>query len=249
MLCFLYGKKNNSYNCGQQINYGFNTMPKLTVFFKDKEIGSYKFGEGMARIGRDETNDIIIDSLAIAPVHAVFVFRSDGCTVKQLNDNFTVSLNGRTIKESALQHRDGVIIGKHRIVYTTEETTPEELVRMKKPFANDAQEQLHETLPEPGPDNEDVFKTGPELPHANLQIMDGENIGKVIPIRKTMVQVGRSGSGIIVISKRKDGYFASTLENTGTITVNDQPLSNKIVKLNDNDLLSINDIVLQFFLS
>ncbi|MGZ8188568.1 MAG: FHA domain-containing protein, partial [Methylosarcina sp.] len=87
------------------------------------------------------------------------------------------------------------------------------------------------------------------LPSANLQILNGENIGKIITIRKKILQIGRSGSGIIVITKRKDGYFVSILENIGTITLNDAPINDSSLKLNNNDILVINNRTLQFFLN
>jgi hypothetical protein len=85
------------------------------------------------------------------------------------------------------------------------------------------------------------------IPAATLQVMDGENIGKILSLKKAMTRLGQSGSGVIVISKRKDGYFVSVLENTGNIMLNNVLLNDSAVKLNDNDILVIYDISLQFF--
>jgi hypothetical protein len=62
-----------------------------------------------------------------------------------------------------------------------------------------------------------------------------------------MTRLGQSGSGVIVISKRKDGYFVSVLENIGNILLNNMLLNDSTVKLNDKDVLVINDTSLQFF--
>jgi len=70
-------------------------MAKLTVFFKDKAIHSGLFEHGIVHIGRDETNDLTIDSLAVAPAHAVIIIRADDCTIKQLNDEFPLIVNGK----------------------------------------------------------------------------------------------------------------------------------------------------------
>jgi hypothetical protein len=85
------------------------------------------------------------------------------------------------------------------------------------------------------------------MPAANLQVMDGENIGKILPLKKAMTRLGHSGSGVIVISKRKDGYFVSVLENIGNITLNSVLLDDGTVKLNHKDVLVINNTSLQFF--
>ncbi|MDD5412549.1 MAG: FHA domain-containing protein, partial [Methylobacter sp.] len=67
--------------------------------------------------------------------------------------------------------------------------------------------------------------------------------------KKAMTRLGNNGSGVIVISKRNEGYFVSALENIGTITVNNEPLNDQSLKLNNNDILVIDNTSLQFFLT
>lgn len=210
-------------------------MAKLTVFFKDRVIHSDQFEKGIVHIGRDETNDIIIDSLAVAPAHAVIVIRDDGHVVKQMNYDFPLMLNGVKIKEAPLKDNDTISLGKHDILFSTEETvhTSSQIDELDRP-----------PLPQLNQKSDEI-----SLPTANLQILNGENIGKIIAIRKKIMQIGRSGNGIIAITKRKEGYFVSILENIGTITLNDVPINDNSLKLNHNDVLVINNRSLQFFLN
>jgi len=210
-------------------------MPKLTVFFKDKVIHSGLFENGIVHIGRDETNDLIIDSMAIAPAHAVIIIRDDACTVKQLNDEFPLIINGKKTKACNLNDNDTISIGKHDIVFNT--------VKFVAPDASN------------NPIDEDVKLLNQEIdnelqiPAANLQIMNGSNIGKVLQLKKSMTRLGHDGNGVIAILKRKEGYFVSVLENAGTITINNEPLNDKPLKLNMNDVLVVNNTSLQFFLN
>jgi pSer/pThr/pTyr-binding forkhead associated (FHA) protein len=211
-------------------------MPKLTVYFRDKEIESFTFEEGQVRIGRDETNEIQIDSLAIAPVHAVITLNHDVASIRPLQDEFPITVNGEKIKKGVLNDNDMIALGKHHILFKSDNSTSE-----FKPLAETAESEPSLSAP--------LFGIEPELPHGNFQIMDGENIGKIIQIKKTMVQLGRPGQGIVVVTRKKEGYFVSTLENKGSLTVNGIPIENRIVKLSNNDILGINDKSLQFFLS
>jgi pSer/pThr/pTyr-binding forkhead associated (FHA) protein len=213
-----------------------NAMPTLTVYFKDKEIESFTFEEGLIRIGRDETNEIIIDSLAIAPVHAVIALRNGAATIRPLQNEFPITVNGAKTTEGVLNDNDIIALGKHHVLFKNSNS-----VGVFKPFA-----EANENDPPPATL---LFGVEPELPNGNFQIMDGENIGKIIPIKKTMVQLGRPGQGIVVVTRKKEGYFVSTLENKGSLTVNGESIGNKIVKLSNNDILGINDKSLQFFLS
>ncbi|TAK63666.1 FHA domain-containing protein, partial [Methylobacter sp.] len=103
-------------------------MAKLTVFFKDKAIHSGLFENGIVRIGRDETNDLTIDSLAVAPAHAVIVIRDADYTIKQLNDEFPLIINGEKIKTCNLNNNDTISLGKHDIIFNTTESVLNSLI-------------------------------------------------------------------------------------------------------------------------
>ncbi len=210
-------------------------MAKLTVFFKDKAIHSGLFDHGIVHIGRDETNDISIDSLAVAPAHAVMIIRDDDYIIKQLNDEFPLIVNGKKIKTGNLSNNDIISMGKHDIIFNTTES-------VEYPESNSLID-------------EDVKSLNQEIdgelrsPVANLQFMSGNNIGKILPLKKSMTRLGHDGNGVIAIAKRKEGYFVSVLEHSGTITVNNEPLNDKSLKLNTNDVLVIDNTSLQFFLN
>ncbi|MGZ5054946.1 MAG: FHA domain-containing protein [Methylobacter sp.] len=210
-------------------------MPKLTVFFKDKVIHSGLFENGIVHIGRDETNDLIIDSMAIAPAHAVIVIRDDACIIKQLNDEFPLIVNGKKTKACNLSDNDTISIGKHDIVFNT--------VKFVAPDTSNSLIDEGVKLLNLEIDNE------LHIPAANLQILNGSNIGKVLQLKNSLTRLGHDGNGVIAILKRKEGYFVSVLENTGTITINNQPLNDKPLKLNMNDVLVINNTSMQFFLN
>lgn len=211
-------------------------MAKFTVYFKEKAINSEIFESGVVHIGRDETNDISVDSLAVAPAHAAVIIKDNTCVIKQLNDDFPLVINNQVVKEGVLQHNDRITIGKHSIVYSATESINESV--FGRPDDKDLS-QLNEKL-------EDNLK----VTEANLQILNGPHIGRILALKKTMTRIGNSSTGVIVISRRKDGYYISALESSGNaLTVNDSPLEDKSVRLNNNDVISIDKTSLQFFLS
>ncbi len=211
-------------------------MAKLTVFFKDKAIHSGLFSSGIVHIGRDETNDLTIDSLSVAPAHAVIIIRDEDCTIKQLNNEFPLVINGRPIESCVLNNNDIISMGKHDIVFNT--------IEPLEPLAAKS-ELVEEDLKFPSLD----IDGEQQIPTANLQFLSGNNIGKILQLKKPMTRLGHDGDGVIAISRRKEGYFVSVLENSGKITINKEPLNDNIVKLNTNDVLVINNTSLQFFLN
>jgi hypothetical protein len=214
-------------------------MAKITVYFKDKVVQSGLFDSGIIHIGRDQTNDLVIDSLAVAPVHAALSIQKAGNSIKQLTEDFPIIVNGEKIKESVLVNNDTLTIGKHDIFFqctsVNEITTP-------KVQVNDRE-------------YNDVLSLNKEIsniiniPEANFQVMAGTNIGKLIPITNTIMRLGHSGSGVVVIEKQSQAYLISLLKNKGSITLNNQSLNEDKLKINHLDILVIDNTPLQFFLS
>jgi len=213
-------------------------MAKLTVNFKSIEISSYLFDDKVVHIGRDDSNDIQIDSLAVAPAHAAIVIRENSAIVKQLNDHFPLIVNGQVTKEWKLENEDTITLGKHDLVFQGTQAEPEpaeaETIMLNKGKATSSS-------------FEDEYDEQ-HAPSASLQVLDGPNIGKVVALKKAMTRLGNENSGIVIISRRRDGYFMSALKNNGNITVNKMPINESYVKLNKYDILSINNVSLQFFL-
>ena len=207
-------------------------MAKFTVFFKDKPIQSSIFESGVIHIGRDETNDLTIDSLAIAPAHAAVEVSGSESTIKQLNADFPLIINGEQLKKCTLKNGDAITIGKHRIMYSsTEAVAP----------SPSLQEPESKIL------NQE-FSNHDQLPEANFQVMDGKHIGRLVPLKKTMTRLGRNGAGLIIVTRRKEGYYVSMLEPNEHIKINDTPLADKTVLLKNNDVLLVDNVPMQFFM-
>jgi len=208
-------------------------MAKFTVFFKDKPIRSSIFETGIVHIGRDETNDVAVDSLAIAPAHAAVILQNNSSIIKQLNNDFPLIINGEKYKEYPLKNGDTITIGKHRIVFNSTEKIP-----------------IHKLIP-PNTEPESLsnaLSKNNVLPEANLQVMSGKHIGRLIPLKKTMTRLGRDSSGMIIITKRKEGYYLSMLEHNDNIKINNQALADQTLLLKNNDVILIDNIPMQFFM-
>jgi pSer/pThr/pTyr-binding forkhead associated (FHA) protein len=208
-------------------------MATLTLTFKDKVIRTHRLETDVAvHIGRDESNEIHIDSLAVAPTHAVVVRNGEGETVvKQLNDEFPLTVNDMAGHEHQLNEGDRISIGKHALQYS-DAATLQELSQNSQihPSWLDQEIGLSVTIPE-----------------ANLQILNGKHIGRLIPLKRALTRLGKTGSGIVVIAKRKEGYFLSPLESEQAISVNSRSLGQQTVRLSHGDTLKIDETAMQFF--
>lgn len=214
-------------------------MAKFTVFFKDKAIHSAIFDAGVVHIGRDDTNEVVVDSLAVAPAHAVAVIKDGECMVKQLNEKFPLLINNQATKEWSLRNNDVINVGKHSVVYnTTESFVRQSSTALYAPSRSDEDlEALNEKL-----------ETNVRLAEAHLQIVDGPHIGRILPLKKSLTRLGHEGGSVAVIARRKDGYFVSALQINDGLLLNNEVLGERTVQLQQNDVLKIDKTPMQFFM-
>ncbi|WP_347986875.1 FHA domain-containing protein [Methylomonas sp. AM2-LC] len=208
-------------------------MAKFSVYYKDKLIQASVFSSGIIHIGRDESNDLVIDSLAVAPAHAVAVIKDGICILKQMNEKYPLLINHMPMKECCLDNEDVINIGKHNIVYTKPYfLTTANNVSKNRSFQGFAEEMIDSD----------------RLPDAHLQYLDGEYIGRILPLKNALTSLGHQDEGVVIIARRKLGYYISALEEHPDIAVNDHPLGDRIIKLHNNDVLLVDNTPLQFFL-
>ncbi|OQK17617.1 hypothetical protein AU255_07050 [Methyloprofundus sedimenti] len=142
-------------------------MAIFSIFFNDNPVHTAVFKSGVVSIGRDESNDLYIDSLAFAPAHAAVTLHTTESIIKQLNADFPLIINGERRRSHHLKNDDIITIGKHRIVYNPTETTPPASQAI---FKQRTKNQQHQNLP--------------GQPEASLQIMAGKHIGRIVQLKK-----------------------------------------------------------------
>jgi pSer/pThr/pTyr-binding forkhead associated (FHA) protein len=203
-------------------------MAKLTLTFKGTTLQSQTIDKPSFIIGRDEGNDLQIDSLAVAPQHASITTDGLERVIKQMDPDYPLVINGVRTTEHVLQDGDSIGVGKHAVIYSKGVAEAPAL----KGFNREIQ---------PG------FKSTSASSEASLQVLKGKNIGVVIPLRRGMTRLGKEGSGSAVIAHRKEGFFLSNLVESETVQVNNNSIQEHSVLLQHGDILKVGDNLMQFF--
>lgn len=218
---------------------GVKEMAKLTLTFKGKMLHAQTLVDGTFTIGRDDTNDLQIDSLAVAPKHASVSVAGREKVVRQLDPDYPLIINGNPISEHPLAHGDRIGVGKHEIYFSDNDKAPAVGMPLKHPASP---EETKDATPH-------AKQHGFVSVEASLQVLRGKNIGVVIPLRRAMTRLGTESSGSAVIVHRKEGYFLSALVADNNVKVNGQPIKEESAHLKHGDVLKVGDNTLQFFWS
>jgi len=93
-------------------------MPAITLKYKDKVLEKYQIGIGQTlTIGRNESNDIIIDNLAVSANHARIESVSASFIIKDLESTNGTFVNEKLVSAHGLRNNDIILVGKHNLIF------------------------------------------------------------------------------------------------------------------------------------
>lgn len=199
-------------------------MPKLSITFKDVLLQTFELHHGETGIGRDASNAVCIDSLAIADFHASIRSSPEGYIIRALQDQYPVIVNETSITEHLLTRGDHILIGKHSLYFSDELTAYDLSAPMEKGAAGE-------------------FR----LFEGSFQVMNGKQIGMVIPLKAPVTRIGKESTGVVIVSRNNKGYVIAAGSENVRVTINGQSLEHRESVLTHGDIVRINNSLLQFF--
>ena len=234
-------------------------MAKLSLSFKGHPITVHHFDEGteVITIGRNPGCTLLIDSLAIAPMHAKVISSQGESQIVAMTDELPTLVNSRPITEHLLSHGDIIQVGKHTLTFAedgqtfgaltaptprsvkprtfqpcstapnTNKQTIHHMPRHKKPNLSGISDKDLATV-----EQQSQLKTC-------IQIVNGNQFGRVVSVENGLTRLGIDGLATAVIAHRRDGYFLSHLEGNKPPCINGQSIKEQSQQLFDGDNIQI----------
>lgn len=201
-------------------------MAQLSLNFRGKPLRVYSVEQDEVTIGRASDNFIRIDSLAIAEHHAIIHLSPIGSTIEPCTKQLQLWVNGAKIRGAApLRHGDNVEIGKHSLYFT---------------------EGLVLAAPR-GPRIGDADRLALEPPPCtSLQVMSGKQVGRIIPLQRTLTRLWRANRQVAALLLEDDGFVLCSLDEVPRLEVNGEPILLRSAPLKNGDILRIDSDSLQF---
>ncbi len=231
-------------------------MAKLSLSFKGRPIAVHHLGEGdgeVVTIGRNADCTLVIDSLAIAPLHARISSSPDGSQITAMADGMPTRVNGRPVTRCRLSHGDIIQIGKHTLTFAEDDQILAPLAtatgrRLFTPPAMPDVPAQERNRPTPGGISDEDRAAVAEQSRLStcLQVVNGNLFGKVIPVERGLTRLGFSGLASAVIARRREGYFLSHLEGDQPPSVNGHSIKEHSRQLFDGDIVQIGNVRMIF---
>ncbi len=220
-------------------------MAQITLTFVGRTVGVYGLERERLTIGRRPDNDIHIENLAVSGYHAVVLRTDEGHVIEDLNSTNGTYLGDAPVKRHLLRPGDILRVGKHELVYSTEEKTAAEAPKAAAPS------------PAPSTATDTSFSiaagdtTAPgavvRLPPAAIRVLNGSRRGTELTLEHPRTRLGRPGKPSAVIIRDSRGYLFVPTEGKEEVFVNDQSPAEGGHLLENRDVVEIAGLQAEFY--
>lgn len=218
-------------------------MPRLILSMDGLVLKEMVLEKERTTIGRKPHNDIQIDNLAISGDHAAIVTILNDAFLEDMNSTNGTYVNGQPVKKHVLQSNDVIELGKYRLKYIADSGAPsaaDQDVSFAQAIETNSGRQAA-PAPEVAPPPQQTGAVG------MIQILSGTHAGRTLELSKSLTTLGKPGTQVAVITRRPHGYFITHVEGTVFPVVNGRALDAQAHRLNDNDIIEIAGVKMEFF--
>ena len=211
-------------------------MAKLVLTVDGAVLKDLPIGKTRVGIGRRNTNDLVINHVAVSGLHAAVVEKQGQFFVEDLNSTNGTQVNGQTVARHLLKDRDVIEISPYQIQFFAENEKP------AKDHVETVKLQVEELAAEAN-----SLDSGTVLQEfAMLRVLDGPNAGQQHALSKPVTTFGHPGVQVAVLTQRKQSYFISHVEGEQTPRVNGVPLGQDSRKLKYDDIIDLSGTKIKF---
>lgn len=226
----------------------------------DEKLEEFKLDHSRMVVGRRPSCDIHLNDSTVSGEHALLINILDDSFIENLSKTNGTWINGKRIKKSVLQDGDKIKIGGQRMVYQADATMPGvdeddfEKTMVLKP-GQVARDVADGSQVQAIRDAEDTaamkaIDPTPSSKLARLKVRSGPAKGKETVIDRAMVTLGRPGVQVVVVSRRKDAYYANFIPGASDVgskpTINGKPMQLRANKLKNGDIIDLADVKIEF---
>jgi predicted component of type VI protein secretion system len=232
-------------------------MARIVLVFNKQVIKEYPFTQDSLTIGRNESNDIVIDNLAVSGLHARIDKSGDSYILTDLQSTNGTFVNDKSVSSHKLQHKDKISVGKHLLFFamSQEEQAKAKVAELDRTMILDTAQ--HKELLEKQAKEKGVEGQQQKALIGIISFIDGSSEGE-IKLTKKLTKIGKADTSEIrlggmfmpptaaTISRRPNGYAITATGGKTKVKVNNKTITNSRF-LNDFDTVEIGSYKFQFY--
>lgn len=226
-------------------------MPKLILSNGETIVDQCWIEDTRITIGRAKGNNISVEDPAVADSHASISTVGHDYILEDLR-GMTVTVNGIPMRRRILQHNDVVLLGAFNLRFVDSKQASEidlertmlipglKLFPDKRPV-DDAGLTRHMHVPS-------SRAAAASFPSGRVKFLNGVLAGKSKVLDRVIATFGEPGRGVVVLTRRPKGYYATHVEGDAPPRVNGESIGKEPRHLHSGDRLEIAGVALEFSL-
>jgi pSer/pThr/pTyr-binding forkhead associated (FHA) protein len=233
-------------------------MATLALMYKEKQLQAYPLGMGDTLIiGRQNTNDIVIDNLAVSSLHSKVESIGEDFLLIDLQSENGSFVNDKRIKSHWLNDGDVITVGKHTLLFSNPKTrnSPGKMSSSIIETMQMDTEKFRQLLKQ----NEIDLPPAEDRPRKTISgsLAFLSERRQNLPLNELPVRIGKAASSDIVvkglfigktaavINKIGDGWHLSYVGGLAKVKINGNTVKTA-VKLSRLDIITIGGSKIQF---
>lgn len=211
-------------------------MAKLVLSMDGLVLKEVPLNKERVTVGRRPYNDIVIDNLAVSGEHAVIVTILKDSFLEDLGSTNGTLVNGQPIKKHFLKHQDIIELGKYKLKFLADDSAETDV-----PLSTTTLSAMPRSVVVPQTSTDSGGQ-------AVIQILNGRNAGKELPLTKALTTLGKPGVQVAVITRRPQGYYITHVEGDATPLINGKAIGAEACPIKDQDVIEISGTKMAFFM-
>ncbi|HOI96194.1 MAG TPA: FHA domain-containing protein [Syntrophobacter fumaroxidans] len=232
-------------------------MPMVKMKFEGEPVREFWIGRGgFLSIGREKSNDVVIDNLGVSRFHAKIDSVDDRFLLTDLDSKNGTYVNEAPVTSHWLSHGEVITIGKYTLAFTCDDAPV-------RPGADD-ESPLEQTMMLSSEKRQElVARSAPKISGVEVE---KEEVGVLsflaggsgeMTLQKKLTKIGKDAlsdivvSGLLVgrtaaaVSNRPTGYYLSYVGGLAKPKVNGETVRES-VKLKEFDVIEVGSAKMQF---
>jgi pSer/pThr/pTyr-binding forkhead associated (FHA) protein len=215
------------------VSYGFSAVEgavsKLIISRDGEVTQTVQLSKERMTVGRHRHNDIVLDHKTVSGEHALIVTILDDSFLEDLNSTNGSFVNGHRVGKHFLRDKDKITLAKFKIEFVVDGVRP-----LSGNIAVASAAGLLATVP------------APLL--GEIEVLNGTNAGKRLPLTKAATTLGRAGLLVVVVSKVGDGYAIAQTEGERAALLNGAVIGAEAQPLANGDVIELSGTRMAFTL-
>jgi hypothetical protein len=223
-------------------------MAKLILSSGETIVDQCWLDDARITIGRAKGNRIAVNDPSVAETHASISHVGRDYILEDLR-GMTLSVNGSPIRHRILQHNDVIELGTFNLRFVDSKSSSDiELERTmlipglkfnpdRRPQDLEVTQDLH--VPS-------SRAASVHFPSGRVRILRGDRAGTSQLLDRVVATFGQPGRGVVVLTRRPKGYYATYVEGESFPRVNGESIGKEPRHLHNGDRVEVAGFELEF---